>query len=310
VYSTGVFRPVIVPTAFLLAVSYWIRAPTRPALTTSLGGKIHWRMIVAREASAFRSTRKNSYPVVIGGSRGNGPPGTYGSCRITAFPYNSIAEDCSLARASSPPSALPEHVDASALDRPPELREKSLDRTAARPQACACRRHSPLEVPDAGSTLALREAAHERSGGRARSRAVASIGSHPSRMRRTRSTRFGGTTLRTILTELSRGSALGNTLWERWQPPRTHPGSGQKTRTSHLVMASALSGAQAHSAEPRFRALLTVSEAIVSHRDLSALFHELAGRFHLVVRNRSSAHATILLWETFRPPAARTSVFR
>ena len=105
-YSTGVFRPLIVTTAFLLAVSYWSRAPTRPALTTSLGGKIHWRMIVAREASAFRSTRKNSYPVVIGGSRGNGPPGTYGSCRITAFPYNSIAEDCSLARASSPPSRI------------------------------------------------------------------------------------------------------------------------------------------------------------------------------------------------------------
>ncbi len=32
------------------------------------------------------------------------------------------------------------------------------------------------------------------------------------------------------------------------------------------------------------RALLAVSEAIVSHRDLSALFHELAGRLHPVVR--------------------------
>jgi hypothetical protein len=30
--------------------------------------------------------------------------------------------------------------------------------------------------------------------------------------------------------------------------------------------------------------LLAVSEAIVSHRDLSALFHELAGRLHQVVR--------------------------
>ena len=33
-----------------------------------------------------------------------------------------------------------------------------------------------------------------------------------------------------------------------------------------------------------YRALLAVSEAIVSHRDLSALFHELAGRLHEVVR--------------------------
>src|SRR5262249_46190704 len=34
----------------------------------------------------------------------------------------------------------------------------------------------------------------------------------------------------------------------------------------------------------RYRALLAVSEAIVSHRDLSALFHELASRLHEVVR--------------------------
>lgn len=32
------------------------------------------------------------------------------------------------------------------------------------------------------------------------------------------------------------------------------------------------------------RALLAVSEAIVAHRDLRALFHELAGRLHEVVR--------------------------
>src|SRR5271167_2584256 len=37
------------------------------------------------------------------------------------------------------------------------------------------------------------------------------------------------------------------------------------------------------SGEP-YRALLDVSETIVSHRDLSALFHELAGRLHTVVR--------------------------
>src|SRR6202045_3336703 len=40
----------------------------------------------------------------------------------------------------------------------------------------------------------------------------------------------------------------------------------------------ALSGCQ------QYRILLAVSEAIVSHRDLATLFHELAGRLHLVVR--------------------------
>ena len=49
-------------------------------------------------------------------------------------------------------------------------------------------------------------------------------------------------------------------------------------------MASAPFDAQARSAGDRYRALLAVSEAIVSHRDLSALFHELAGRLHQVVR--------------------------
>src|ERR1700756_4717203 len=49
-------------------------------------------------------------------------------------------------------------------------------------------------------------------------------------------------------------------------------------------MASAPSDAQAQSADQRYRALLAVSEAIVSHRDLSALFHELADRLHQVVR--------------------------
>src|SRR5580704_563716 len=49
-------------------------------------------------------------------------------------------------------------------------------------------------------------------------------------------------------------------------------------------MASALSDAQAQSADHKYQALLAVSEAIVSHRDLSALFHELAGRLRQVVR--------------------------
>jgi formate hydrogenlyase transcriptional activator len=38
------------------------------------------------------------------------------------------------------------------------------------------------------------------------------------------------------------------------------------------------------SASRQYETLLAVSEAIVSHRDLSALFHELAGRLHLVAR--------------------------
>jgi hypothetical protein len=53
VSATGVFRPMIVTTAFLVAVSYWSLALTRPASTTSLGGKIHWRKIVASGALTF-----------------------------------------------------------------------------------------------------------------------------------------------------------------------------------------------------------------------------------------------------------------
>src|SRR6202035_2716393 len=41
---------------------------------------------------------------------------------------------------------------------------------------------------------------------------------------------------------------------------------------------------QANAARDAHRALLAVSEAIASHRDLSALFHELAGRLQQVVR--------------------------
>ena len=48
-------------------------------------------------------------------------------------------------------------------------------------------------------------------------------------------------------------------------------------------MTSADLDIQATAADGRYRALLAVSEAIVSHRDLSALFHELAGRLQQVV---------------------------
>ena len=51
-----------------------------------------------------------------------------------------------------------------------------------------------------------------------------------------------------------------------------------------FAMTSAHFDGQATATGDRYRALLAVSEAIVSHRDLSALFHELAGRLHQVVR--------------------------
>src|SRR5437868_11801625 len=41
---------------------------------------------------------------------------------------------------------------------------------------------------------------------------------------------------------------------------------------------------QALSACRQYQTLLAVSDAIVSHRDLATLFHDLAGRLHLVVR--------------------------
>jgi formate hydrogenlyase transcriptional activator len=51
-----------------------------------------------------------------------------------------------------------------------------------------------------------------------------------------------------------------------------------------FIMASALLDPQAPSTDQKYQALLAVSEAIVSHRDLSALFLELAGQLHQVVR--------------------------
>ena len=54
-------------------------------------------------------------------------------------------------------------------------------------------------------------------------------------------------------------------------------------------MSCAHSDGQATISDEPYRALLAVSEAIVSHRDLSALFHELAGRLHRVVRFDSLA---------------------
>jgi formate hydrogenlyase transcriptional activator len=61
----------------------------------------------------------------------------------------------------------------------------------------------------------------------------------------------------------------------------------------------------------QYRTLLAVSQAIVSHRDLAALFHELAGRLrpvvrfdYLVLRLHDSASDTMLLHvlETAEPP--------
>ena len=55
------------------------------------------------------------------------------------------------------------------------------------------------------------------------------------------------------------------------------------------AMTSAHSDGQASGTGEPYRALLAVSEAIASHRDLPALFHELAGRLHHVVRFDSLA---------------------
>src|SRR5579884_4194563 len=49
-------------------------------------------------------------------------------------------------------------------------------------------------------------------------------------------------------------------------------------------MAEPLPDARALSTNQEYRTLLAVSEAIVSHRDLSALFHDLADLLHQVVR--------------------------
>ena len=54
-------------------------------------------------------------------------------------------------------------------------------------------------------------------------------------------------------------------------------------------MTAAHSDGQASATGEPYRALLAVSEAIASHRDLPALFHELAGRLHQVVRFDSLA---------------------
>jgi formate hydrogenlyase transcriptional activator len=51
-----------------------------------------------------------------------------------------------------------------------------------------------------------------------------------------------------------------------------------------FIMASAPLNPQAPSTDHKYQALLAVSKAIVSHRDLSPLFRELAGRLHRVVR--------------------------
>ena len=53
--------------------------------------------------------------------------------------------------------------------------------------------------------------------------------------------------------------------------------------TGVCTMTSARSSGQATATGDRYRALLAVSEAIASHRDLSALFHELASRLQQVV---------------------------
>src|SRR5580704_9520718 len=79
-------------------------------------------------------------------------------------------------------------------------------------------------------------------------------------------------------------------------------------------MTSADLDGQATAVDDRYRALLAVSEAIVSHRDLSALFHELAGRLQQVVRfdflglYLHQAEGNILRLHVLEPPVASVSV--
>src|SRR5207302_7092425 len=70
-------------------------------------------------------------------------------------------------------------------------------------------------------------------------------------------------------------------------------GSG-RAADQGFAMTSAPFDRQATATGEQYRALLAVSEAIASHRDLPALFHELAGRLHLVVR---FANLALLLHE-------------
>src|SRR3954463_14400908 len=49
-------------------------------------------------------------------------------------------------------------------------------------------------------------------------------------------------------------------------------------------MGDLLRDGQGLSTCQQYRTLLAVAEAIISHRDLQALFHDLAGRLHRVVR--------------------------
>src|SRR6266404_5707333 len=74
---------------------------------------------------------------------------------------------------------------------------------------------------------------------------------------------------------------------------------------------------QQSSACQQYQTLLAVSEAIVSHRDLATLFHDLAGRLHLVVRfdylacllhDATSNTMPLHILETTEPIPARSPV--
>jgi formate hydrogenlyase transcriptional activator len=53
---------------------------------------------------------------------------------------------------------------------------------------------------------------------------------------------------------------------------------------SLAIMSALPAGAETNSAHQQYRTLLAVSAAVIAHRDVGALFHELADRLHLVVR--------------------------
>ena len=93
---------------------------------------------------------------------------------------------------------------------------------------------------------------------------------------------------------------------------RWRAGPGRMTDRG-FAMTSAKFDGQARADDDGHRALLAVSEAIASHRDLAALLHELAGRLQQVVRfdflglYLHQAEGNILRLHVLEPPVASAS---
>src|SRR3989442_2500046 len=86
------------------------------------------------------------------------------------------------------------------------------------------------------------------------------------------------------LASLKRGKILFTQATSDTRRCGVRPAGYRRMTDQGFAMTNADLDGQATAAADRYPALLAVSEAIASHRDLSALFHELAGRLHQVVR--------------------------